>query len=437
MGRAVHSQSVRFTWLLALLAAERVGSLSGERVFRGNELIISIAPPCAGKSDWFQSKRPTTSREKAEWYPPPEVPVLEVAIDKNNKIYKEVPQEDAVYMAAAACLNSKRLCEESIYDLDTHSGPFHKQDGLVQAFAELERLGHLQRERILGEKQATKYSVSSVMAGEQAIVLLCLLRLLSVAQASYLLRREVMRIGMEIANPLPKVNSGRKKIVGMQVVALADEAVLGLRTGFKMLAQRKEVADQETMRRGEAQENKFEPLVDAGTVHVYQPVALPSAIGQAIDTLEEALMRYDGLVAWGNTNTRIRDFQVALTAAAKYQRPVRFVVWGRELPSAGLGELMQRNVARFASEGKYIPVGRIHSARVRCERMLKDACGRDLSAYGLDLVGLDRWKHRHDSSEVAPAQKRMAELDASIARLAGFSMDGNTRLIRAKRNWKA
>eukprot|EP00968_Pinguiococcus_pyrenoidosus_P017984 scaffold1833_cov255-Pinguiococcus_pyrenoidosus.AAC.2 len=69
--------------------------------------------------------------------------------------------------------------------------------------------------------------------------------------------------------------------------------------------------------------------------------------------------------------------------------------------------------------------------------MLKDACGRDLSAYGLDLVGLDRWKHRHDSSEVAPAQKRMAELDASIARLAGFSMDGNTRLIRAKRNWKA
>eukprot|EP00636_Phaeomonas_parva_P019316 CAMPEP_0118883156 /NCGR_PEP_ID=MMETSP1163-20130328/22269_1 /TAXON_ID=124430 /ORGANISM="Phaeomonas parva, Strain CCMP2877" /LENGTH=165 /DNA_ID=CAMNT_0006820467 /DNA_START=129 /DNA_END=622 /DNA_ORIENTATION=+ len=112
---------------LASGGAGLAGGLPGVgTAWHGNEVIISIGPPCSGKTQWLKGTvaagggRSATAAGAAK-YPPPPRAVLDVAIDNGRTVYKSVPTREAVGMAAAACLNAMRLCDESIYDLEAHT----------------------------------------------------------------------------------------------------------------------------------------------------------------------------------------------------------------------------------------------------------------------------------------------------------------------------
>lgn len=62
-------------------------------------------------------------------------------------------------------------------------------------------------------------------------------------------------------------------------------------------------------------------------------------------------------VAWGNTNSKPRDYQMALEIACQTRRPVHICLSSPDgpLPSLPLSELFVRNLQRFSKSGKYVP----------------------------------------------------------------------------------
>eukprot|EP00636_Phaeomonas_parva_P003325 CAMPEP_0118867916 /NCGR_PEP_ID=MMETSP1163-20130328/11363_1 /TAXON_ID=124430 /ORGANISM="Phaeomonas parva, Strain CCMP2877" /LENGTH=479 /DNA_ID=CAMNT_0006802407 /DNA_START=107 /DNA_END=1546 /DNA_ORIENTATION=+ len=447
---------------LASGGAGLAGGLPGVgTAWHGNEVIISIGPPCSGKTQWLKGTvaagggRSATAAGAAK-YPPPPRAVLDVAIDNGRTVYKSVPTREAVGMAAAACLNAMRLCDESIYDLEAHTS----FGGDVRAFLRtrnyLKLLEAQERARVAGGDHAFAQgeggagagaeggswgagaagvdALSSVMGGEEAIVLLCLTGHLDLPMASYLLQREVLRSEMVIANPAPSPRGDDcKKALSKHVVAIAQAAVHGLAMGLKFLRKHYGIADQETSRDREESLS----VIRAPAVHVFQHLGVCYAVDDAITRLRESIEGYDGPVAWGNTNTRIKDYETALTAAFAAGRPVRFVLWGRELAPVGLHLLMMRNVVRFATTGRYIPCGAIARGKKRCERLLIETSGGDPKRFGVGIDLPERERQRLQRRKQQRPEKRLSTpgplaLDLRLAQAAGFSLDEPTRLIRGR-----
>jgi hypothetical protein len=155
-------------------------------------------------------------------------------------------------------------------------------------------------------------------------------------------------------------------------------------------------------------------------------------------------------LAWGNTNTRPREYKSALEAAFLSRRPVEFIVFGgmeacnmirehlsrreyhmshdvesaigdhdteygsnmedhyqiRCLQKITRRELFQRNLQRFATTGKYIPSGAIHDAIVRVESMLASAAADA--------------KKNFDNSSKLSLEKAKFRLDYELAMLGGY-----------------
>jgi hypothetical protein len=103
----------------------------------------------------------------------------------------------------------------------------------------------------------------------------------------------------------------------------------------------------------------------------------PSAVKGCQRQLQNACKSHAGPVAWGNTNTKARDFCFALECAHLSERPVVFWRWGQELPSLSLRELFRRNVERFSRTGRLIPPGVIAQALRRTELLLERTNGGD------------------------------------------------------------
>eukprot|EP00804_Cyclotella_cryptica_P007414 CCRYP_002635-RA/>CCRYP_002635-RA protein AED:0.02 eAED:0.02 QI:218/1/1/1/0/0/2/333/618 len=162
-------------------------------------------------------------------------------------------------------------------------------------------------------------------------------------------------------------------------------------------------------------------------------------------------------LAWGNTNTRPREYKSALEAASLSRRPVEFIVFGgmetcnmirehlsrrdyrmshdvdaaitdndqiinchdvdhcsnvedqyqlRCLPKLTRLELLKRNLKRFAATGKYIPSGAIQDAIVRVESMLASAAAEA--------------KKNVDYSSNLSLEEAKFRLDYELAMLAGY-----------------
>ena len=65
-------------------------------------------------------------------------------------------------------------------------------------------------------------------------------------------------------------------------------------------------------------------------------------------------------VCWRNTNLSPDFYKPILLYAMKYQRFVRFVRWGQEMPVSSISELIKRNVLKFLRTGKYIETTKLN-----------------------------------------------------------------------------
>jgi len=149
-------------------------------------------------------------------------------------------------------------------------------------------------------------------------------------------------------------------------------------------------------------------------------------------------------VAWGNTNTRPREYETALQCAEYNQRPVYFIVFGKEqyllssssnntaattttttrftLPFVNRAELVQRNLNRFCQTGRYIHVKAIHEAMVRTEDLLQKA---------RNIIMDPSTTTTHSASD------HTYPLHAALAMLAGYQMCPLTRTVSRINTTKA
>jgi hypothetical protein len=81
-------------------------------------------------------------------------------------------------------------------------------------------------------------------------------------------------------------------------------------------------------------------------------------------------------VAWGNTNSKAKDYQQALEIACQTGRPIFFVLshpscqlLDKSLPWVDFKVLLKRNLQRLCDAGKYIPANAIHDCCHRIEQL--------------------------------------------------------------------
>jgi hypothetical protein len=131
-------------------------------------------------------------------------------------------------------------------------------------------------------------------------------------------------------------------------------------------------------------------------------------------------------VAWGNTNSKPRDYQQVLDVAWETRRPVRFLVQGRDMAHVPLPQLLRRNLQRFSQTGKYIPAVAMDDCHTRISRLLSDA-GRGGNATSTTMT------RRHDGdrdAELALEQRLIQMAEAGGGRQYRYRLTRNRLLHR-------
>lgn len=149
-------------------------------------------------------------------------------------------------------------------------------------------------------------------------------------------------------------------------------------------------------------------------------------------------------LSWGNTNTRGREFESALEAAAASGRPVKFIVYGglEACESIHGGKyditddnedaadrmlcmekvdrktLFVRNIQRFLQTGRYVPSNAIADAIARVDLMMVEAAS-------------EAKKNLHKDKETPGSPKTLSfhdakfQLDYELAKLAGYHLNSD------------
>jgi len=147
-------------------------------------------------------------------------------------------------------------------------------------------------------------------------------------------------------------------------------------------------------------------------------------------------------IAWGNTNTKPRDYEAALKSAERQGRPVHFIIFDAfgknyfhhdskgkitilsknlqrmhwELPHLSRKELFQRNLKRFCATGRYINIMSLDGAIKRCKDLLYAAQNEMISS-----------EHKFKDK-----MKNKFALDKALAKLAGYDMHPDRKVIKLK-----
>ncbi|GMI45637.1 hypothetical protein TrCOL_g13790 [Triparma columacea] len=161
----------------------------------------------------------------------------------------------------------------------------------------------------------------------------------------------------------------------------------------------------------------------------------PNGIQSASAALKMAAKnRGLGAVSWGNTNARYSDYAVALECAEYSNRSVHFIKYlpstvpeaisdillshesnprGKDASNAVLfgnfEALAVRNIKRFATTGRYIPIEAIQITLRRVSEMMTETMPRQ---YLLESQGIDKF---------------MFAWDANLCEKAGFALGGGKR----------
>jgi len=147
-----------------------------------------------------------------------------------------------------------------------------------------------------------------------------------------------------------------------------------------------------------------------------------SGLKSAISKFNHLACNSTSSIAWGNCNTKPSDYESALEAGEKSLRPVYFIPFvqkerlkisqGLFLQWISFQKLIDRNIRRLYSTGRYIPVRSILEASIRIERLMTTAA---------------EMKQSHDNSKKNITK---FEFDSALANLAGFQMHQNRTVTR-------
>eukprot|EP00591_Stephanopyxis_turris_P006256 CAMPEP_0195529312 /NCGR_PEP_ID=MMETSP0794_2-20130614/31795_1 /TAXON_ID=515487 /ORGANISM="Stephanopyxis turris, Strain CCMP 815" /LENGTH=549 /DNA_ID=CAMNT_0040660601 /DNA_START=259 /DNA_END=1908 /DNA_ORIENTATION=- len=194
---------------------------------------------------------------------------------------------------------------------------------------------------------------------------------------------------------------------------------------------------------------------------IFQGGALNAALS-SLTSLATSPESRDLPMAWGNTNTRPREFQAALEAAEKSKRPVFFIAYGAKqarlelqksvnvtvpnteeeskpepskkdlleaLPDLGRSVLLKRNIHRLCRTGRFVNSNAIEDAIGRTKDMLmaawrttNNANRNQSNAAELHPKSQQNTDQTDDSSSLA--------LDMALANLAGFQMTPDRRVVQ-------
>jgi len=160
----------------------------------------------------------------------------------------------------------------------------------------------------------------------------------------------------------------------------------------------------------------------------------PNTNKTGVESAHDLLWEYGKLnatttaLAWGNTNTRPREYREALDVATVTKRPVYFIVYAQDntnnilttsgvcMPHVGLQELMRRNVMRMLSSGKFVPGRALVESHDRIATFMETA--------------LDNLQRRFPDKQENVFTK--LELDQELARMVNYEM-GADRMVRRMR----
>ena len=198
--------------------------------------------------------------------------------------------------------------------------------------------------------------------------------------------------------------------------------------------------------------------------HLHSSSALDAALNQLKSHAnDEKVHSSSAPMAWGNTNTRPREYTAALEAAKQSGRPVEFIVYGgseacdmirehmtrREyrkthgdigeeklsennsqnafdqpqvlcLPKLSRLELLKRNLHRFLKTGRYIPSTAISDAMIRVESLLASAAAEA--------------KKSIDPNIMMSVDDAKFYLDYELAKLADFELKSDRTVQTSTQN---
>lgn len=158
-----------------------------------------------------------------------------------------------------------------------------------------------------------------------------------------------------------------------------------------------------------------------------------------VDAAAATLKRLAGTtaepLAWGNTNTRPREYKNALSAAAASGRQVYFIAYGDAsrvsngvfLPVLEFRELLRRNVQRLMDCGKYVPAKGMWDTTQRVESFMQSVM-RDLDK---SVANLDD----DDGGDVLIPIHSKLDFDKKLTQMANFEMmdDRTVRFVAPRK----
>jgi hypothetical protein len=142
------------------------------------------------------------------------------------------------------------------------------------------------------------------------------------------------------------------------------------------------------------------------------------------------------VLAWGNTNTRPREYKTALEAAADSGRQVYFLAYGNAsrisngvfLPVLNFQELLRRNVKRLLVTGKYVPAKGMWDSSQRVQTFMQSVM-RDLDR------AVDNNNDDDDGGDVLIPIHSKLDFDKRLAQMANFEMmeDRTVRFVPTRK----
>ena len=186
---------------------------------------------------------------------------------------------------------------------------------------------------------------------------------------------------------------------------------------------------------------------------------MPSGLNLALSKMERLACNSNALplnapLAWGNTNTRPREYTSALEVAQKSGRPVVFIphvnpsvvsVEGGSSPGptnegatseflhhVELDELYRRSIGRLVQTGRYVPATAIKDAAFRCDSLMLSAkaeMGRMFPASQDEVDAGDEVKigsaaEEEEKATITPMRTfTKLQLEMALCKMAGYQMN--------------
>lgn len=186
----------------------------------------------------------------------------------------------------------------------------------------------------------------------------------------------------------------------------------------------------------------------------------PSGLNLALSKMERLACNSSALppdvpLAWGNTNTRPREYTSGLEVAQKSGRPIVFVphvnptvvsVQGEGGPGSSseflyhveLDELYLRSIKRLIYTGRYVPATAIKDAAFRCDSLMLSAKAEMCRMFPTtqDHKPTDPIISGDDDTKQAQAMRTFQkfQLECSLAKLAGYQLNADRTVVKIREN---